>query len=663
MTGSLIQIAAYGIHDIYLIGNPQITFFKTVYMRHTNFSMEYLEEQLLGVHNFGGNLSCNLSKAGDLLYKLYLKITLPSVSIQSSNMYNNIKDVVNYNNLYISYNKINLFIDKINYYLIQNLYELLNISNINYTEINSKYELLKKQINYINILNQIQDIDIIFNEKFYIPLNPDNPLYSKIIDYDININLATYLNIDKYYKTYVNSNIMSKDINTYLQQFLDRYSLLLKTFKINIFNQLLFYKKTNDISNRNNIYFGWVENIGHQIINKIEIEIGGKVIDFTDGVRMNIQYQLTNKILHDETFNKLIGNISDLTDFNYNPKSEYTLFIPIEFWFSKYSGISLPLIFLRYHDVKINIKLNDLVNCCYFEKIDDITIENEIILASNVSLIANYIYLENDERKKFAQLEHEYLIDQTQKIDINTNTNIFNFQLSFFNPVKQLFWIIRNQNNIDRLKYFDYSCNYYIDIYEFLNHKDKLIKINTVENNLSDYISIGDTIEIVNSIYYSGIYIVKNIENNSLFIEYYIYISENYKFNYTNTYIKNNNYKGYNQSFIKKINNINPIKYTTLELNGITLLNKTDDIYHNFIQPYQYNSKSPEYGLNTFSFALSPEELQPSGFCNFNRIDYVSVSYQLNNKYKIDNSILSIYALGYNILKFMYGKAAIVLNI
>jgi hypothetical protein len=657
MTGSLIQIAAYGIHDTYLIGNPQITFFKTVYMRHTNFSMEYLEEQLQGVHDFGGNLSCNLSKAGDLLYKLYLKITLPNVSIHSSKIYNDIKNIVDYDNLSISYNKINLFIDKINYYLIQNLYELLNISNINYTEINSKYVLFKKQINYINILNQIQDVNITFNKNFYIPL------YSKVIKYDTLINLSSYLDIDKYYKEYVNSNIMLKDIKTYLKQFLDEYSLLLKTFKINIFNQLLLYKKIYDISTRKNIYFRWVENIGHQIINKIDIEIGGKMIDFTDGVRMNIQYQLTNKILHDETFNKIIGNIPELTKFNYNPKTEYTLFIPIEFWFSKYSGISLPLIFLRYHDVKINIKLNDLVNCCYFEKVDDIIIENEISLSSSVSLIANYIYLENDERKKFAQLEQEYLIDQTQKIDVNTNTDIFNFQLSFFNPVKQLFWIIRNKNNIDRLIYFDYSCNYYIDIYEFLDYRDKLVRVKTVENNLIDYISIGDSIEIINSIYYSGVYIVKNIEDNFLFIEYLIYIPENYKFNYTNTYIKNNNYRGYNQAFIKKINNINPIKYTTLELNGISLLNKTDDIYHNFIQPYQYNSKSPEYGLNTYSFALSPEEFQPSGFCNFNRIDYVSISYQLNNKYKIDNSILSIYALGYNILKFAYGKAAIVLNI
>ena len=81
MAGGLIQIASYGIHDIFLIGNPQITFFKIVYRRHTNFSMEYLEEQLNGYQNFGSQMSCNISKSGDLLHKMYLKINIPQITI------------------------------------------------------------------------------------------------------------------------------------------------------------------------------------------------------------------------------------------------------------------------------------------------------------------------------------------------------------------------------------------------------------------------------------------------------------------------------------------------------------------------------------------------------------------------------------------------------
>ena len=135
MAGGLLQIASYGIHDIYLIGNPQITFFKTVYRQHTNFSMEYFEEVLDGIHNFGGNLSCTISKTSDLLHKIYLKINLPSVLINKNNV----------NNSYNSYDDI-----------YKKEHNNLSLENISYTI-----------INYLNILEKIK-----FNNKFYIPLNP-----------------------------------------------------------------------------------------------------------------------------------------------------------------------------------------------------------------------------------------------------------------------------------------------------------------------------------------------------------------------------------------------------------------------------------------------------------------------------------------------------------
>ena len=84
MTGGLIQIASYGIQDIYLIGNPQITFFKTVYKKHCNFSMEYLEEFFSSNTNFGDEFSIVLSKTGDLLHKSYLKIAIPQVLINKN---------------------------------------------------------------------------------------------------------------------------------------------------------------------------------------------------------------------------------------------------------------------------------------------------------------------------------------------------------------------------------------------------------------------------------------------------------------------------------------------------------------------------------------------------------------------------------------------------
>ena len=151
-------------------------------------------------------------------------------------------------------------------------------------------------------------------------------------------------------------------------------------------------------------------------------------------------------------------------------------------------------------------------------------------------------------------------------------------------------------------------------------------------------------------------------------------MKEEYKYNYnvfTNngitTYTKSSNYSGNSQAYIIKINESNPVNVSTLELNGIQRFYKVNGIYTNFVQPYQHNSKAPNYGLNTYSFALMPEEYQPSGFCNFNKLDLKTMTIEFNSSYinkEIDKSLdVLIYAHNYNILRFAYGKAGIILNI
>merc|ERR1711861_30537 len=79
MGGGLMQLVAYGAQDIYLTGNPQITFFKVVYRRHTNFSMEAIEQTFNGTADFGKKVQCTISRNGDLIHKVYLQVTLPLV--------------------------------------------------------------------------------------------------------------------------------------------------------------------------------------------------------------------------------------------------------------------------------------------------------------------------------------------------------------------------------------------------------------------------------------------------------------------------------------------------------------------------------------------------------------------------------------------------------
>ena len=84
MGGGLMQLVAYGAQDIYLTGNPQITFFKVVYRRHTNFSMEAIEQTFNGTPDFGKKVVCTVSRNGDLIHRIYLQVQLPAVKAKSS---------------------------------------------------------------------------------------------------------------------------------------------------------------------------------------------------------------------------------------------------------------------------------------------------------------------------------------------------------------------------------------------------------------------------------------------------------------------------------------------------------------------------------------------------------------------------------------------------
>ena len=79
-----MQLVAYGAQDVYLTGNPQITFFKVTYRRHTNFAMEAIEQTFNGQADFGRRVTCTVSRNGDLAYRTYLQVTLPEVSCKDT---------------------------------------------------------------------------------------------------------------------------------------------------------------------------------------------------------------------------------------------------------------------------------------------------------------------------------------------------------------------------------------------------------------------------------------------------------------------------------------------------------------------------------------------------------------------------------------------------
>ena len=115
----------------------------------------------------------------------------------------------------------------------------------------------------------------------------------------------------------------------------------------------------------------------------------------------------------------------------------------------------------------------------------------------------------------------------------------------------------------------------------------------------------------------------------------------------------------------------NPVVAAKLQLNGSDRFQERDGHYFNYVQPFQHFSNTPADGINVYSFALKPEDHQPSGTCNFSRIDNATLNIRLgkdNQEAKGDyindfiggnnsNSIVNIYAVNYNVLRVMSGMA------
>ena len=260
MAGGLMQLVAYGAQDVYLTGNPQITFFKMIYRRHTNFSTESIEQVINGDVEIGGTITAIISRNGDLLHRMYL-----------------------------------------------------------------------------------------------------------------DLNYAT--NACRYPNAYAS-------------------------------------------------------------IDQMELMIGGQSIDIHYGDWMHTWAELTtsgdksillNEMIKCDTLNK-------------------TATIPFQFWFCRNPGLALPLLALQYHEVKLKITFASASSGA------------ETLSNTNTKLWCEYIYLDTDERRRFAQIPHEYLIEQTQRVHSDTiassyTDSIYSASLSINHPVKELIWYIQNSSLTDESRF------------------------------------------------------------------------------------------------------------------------------------------------------------------------------------------------------------------
>jgi len=417
----------------------------------------------------------------------------------------------------------------------------------------------------------------------------------------------------------------------------------------------------NQSLNNDSVYARWLDYVGEQLVAQVEVEIGGQRIDRQYGDWMHIWNQLTMTSEQERGYNKMVGNTQQLTylvdpDFadlagpcssittvgqTCAPRKalpETTLYVPLQFWFCRNPGLALPLIALQYHEVKINIDFRPIGECLWAVGALGATSGSQAITAAYqqslvaASLYVDYIFLDTDERRKMAQNPHEYLIYQLQFTgDESVGSSSNRIKLNFNRPCKELVGVVQPDANVD-------YCS-------SLNGNNGLYKLLGAQP--FNYTDALDVLENATSSFATDASAATAISNGQF---------EDMSFNSdATTFVLGEAALGMHCW------GENPVVTAKLQLNGQDRFSEREGSYFDTVQPFQHHTRAPDAGINVYSFALRPEEHQPSGTCNFSRIDNAVLQLVLSSNAVGGTSTakVRVYAVNYNVLRVMSGMAGV----
>lgn len=622
MGGGLMQLVAYGAQDVYLTGNAQITYFKVVYRRHTNFSMECIEHPIDSAR-FEGRHTVQVLRNGDLATRMYLRVDLPKITG----------------------------------------------ANLTYND-------------------------------------------------------------DDFYNTRVS----------------------------------------------------WVRRVGHALVKNVQLTIGGSEIDKVWGTWLDLFYELTHTTEQEKGYRAMIGDVDDLvvpkgrlssSDTNEVVLPEYTLYIPLQFWFNRNTGLALPLIALQYHEVRLNIELESASKLLCQSGAGPLTGVSSLTLGS-CGLMVDYIYLDSEERRRFAQVGHEYLIEQVQFLGEETlvasssSTSVSSkHKLEFNHPTKEIVWASKLGCWNSSKSFLTYSGSdaTWTNAVEYAaeNIADGMFVLkstspgtNWVQLTLSSTVAAG-TSRYVTATGATGLTVTVLVNNESineectttpgLWVNQKVlgnngnFLSQNiesvlvtldllgltgelkYESRNLTTGGKNasTSVKGAFGPLLLQSNKVKVISHSLnltdvsipiddladarntvllgvssardyvvnqpnnyglrldgvgnlvtdaqLKLNGHDRFSVQDGPYFNYVQPSQHHTRTPADGVNVYSFGLNPEQHQPSGTANLSRIDttLLCVTYADNLRGSrkprllslFTNTLVYIFAFSYNVLRIMSGMGGL----
>jgi hypothetical protein len=439
--------------------------------------------------------------------------------------------------------------------------------------------------------------------------------------------------------------------------------------------------------------WAWVSNVGHALINNVYLEIGGTQIDKQYGDWLNIWYELTHKVGQESGYARMVGNVSANTDLALS-HAEYALNVPLQFFHCRHDGLGLPLIALQYHEVRVTFEFNTLSSLVVntYGTGNPISWTTQPTLAA--SLWVDYVYLDQEERKRFAQATHEYLIEQVQFPSTESiNSVSTRTRLSFNHPCKFLVWAVQLGRYTGGNRFLAYHAS---DANAVRLQATKRFVLAWAKVSSGIIQLTGDFVDHVTgmSTAYAAYFVAAKaiVVDNSLFdvdnititgellplevasytsdlIESEVVAARNVVTGSDGNAASDIVVRMYDNYGLQLDRSENPVSKGLLQLNGHDRFAERDGDFFNYVQPYQCFSNTPRDGINVYSFALTPEEHQPSGTCNFSRIDNATLALTLgragetSNDFKTNylstDSDLNIYAFNYNVLRVMSGMAGL----
>ena len=315
MPSGLIDIVTYGSQDLFLTGTPEITFFKVVYRRYTNFAIESNEVPFDNETKLGNGSTIVLKRIGDLIHKMYLKVTIPQVSFIRYNLNQPLViDNTGVQLANIEYKKCIIFMNaNTNAYRAAN--DIFNASNISFS-VDMVNTILQVFASYLTpVTNNNNRTDINNSVEWFIINSPINYLSP---------NQFNLYNIASLYNSYLGTgNVLYDPLVVSKTDFMNVLNKAINDSKIvqQYYDDLVYSEnqKYNESININ-YKFAWVEKLGHSLIDYIDVSIGGELIDRQYGVWIDIWYELCGVKNQSDNYMKMIGNVPSLVSFDRNIK-------------------------------------------------------------------------------------------------------------------------------------------------------------------------------------------------------------------------------------------------------------------------------------------------------------------------------------------------------